>query len=83
LNIKLNSYDGLTSTRRNIVAIIPNQVSSSSEKLLYSVPNPIMLDIDNLYEMNLNSIRARIMSGDDAGSLLEVNDRIELTFLIS
>lgn len=80
--IKLNSYDGLLGTRRNILAVLPNQQVVNEERLLYSVQNPIMLDIDNQFDINLRSIRARISNGDDDGSLLEVFDRIELTLLI-
>ena len=83
LNIKLNSYDGLTGSRRNIVAVIPGQNNSSSERLLYSTPAPMMLDVDNQFDINMRSIRVRIVSGDDSGSLLDVFDRIELTLLIS
>ena len=80
-SVKLNSYDGLIGNRRNILAILPNDVATS-ERLLYTNQNPVMLDIDNQFDINLRSIRARIVNGDDDGSLLDVFDRIELTLLV-
>ena len=80
-SIKLQSYDGLLGTRRNIVAIIPIQ-QQSKQRIEYSIANPIMMDVDNSQDISLRSIRAQVLNGNSEGELLEVFDRIELVILI-
>jgi hypothetical protein len=81
--IKINSYDGQRGTRRNIIAVIPNRGLTMGSSIEFSTENPIMLDIDNAYDISLRSLRVRVLNGDDSDQLLDVTDRIEATFLIS
>ena len=84
LNFKLNSYDGEIHTRRNILAILTNQVENDVRAVgrsIFNISNPIMLSLDVAREMNFRSIRARITNGED-GNLLDVYDKIELVVLI-
>ena len=67
LSLKLDSYDGLTGQRENILAVIPQ--SDNDNRLLYTPPYPVFLDIDNNQPLSIRNIRARVLRGD----LSEVN----------
>ena len=83
-NFRLNSYDGESRTRKNILSILTSQVENASRgigRAIYNISNPIMLSIDSANDMNLRMIRAEIRSGED-DALLNVYDKIELVILI-
>ena len=82
-NIPLNTMDGGLGKRRNIVAIIP-QMNVNEDFLIYECQsNPIMLDINNAFDINLRSLRVRILQRSDENDLLiDLYDRIELTILL-
>ena len=74
--------DGGLSKRRNIVAILP-QLTVRENNLIYESTMPVMLDINNAYEINLRSIRVKILTHTSEQDLLiDVSDQIELTFLL-
>ena len=62
LSLKLDSYDGLTGQRENILAVIPQ--SDNDNRLLYTPPYPVFLDIDNNQPLSIRNIRARVLRGD-------------------
>ena len=73
-NFRLNSYDGESSTRKNILSILTSQVENSSRGIgrsIFNIANPIMLSIDSAHDISLRTIRAEIRSGED-NSLLDV-----------
>jgi len=80
-SLSLDSYDGKTSQRKNIIAVIPtlNQVNN---RLTFYAQNPIMLDMNNDHEFNIRKISCRILDLDDAVLLLE-QPGAEITLLIS
>jgi len=80
-SLSLDSYDGKSSQRKNIIAVIPtlNQVNN---RLTFYAQNPIMLDMNNDYEFNIRKISCRILDLDDAVLLLE-QPGAEITLLIS
>ena len=59
-------YDGLTSGRKNILAVIPK--SDDSNLLLYDVANPLFLEIGNAFPITLRNISARVLT-EDGGEL--------------
>ena len=84
LNFKLNSYDGEAHARRNILAVLTNQIENDARavgRVIFNIPAPIMLSLDVAREMNFRSIRVKITNGED-GNLLDVYDKIELVILI-
>ncbi len=61
-NLQLESYDGLVSQRKNILYTIDS--SDDTGKLVYEVPNPIYIDLNNQQPIALRNIRARILNND-------------------
>ena len=61
-NLQLESYDGLVSQRKNILYTIDS--SDDTGKLVYEVPNPIYIDLNNQAPIALRNIRARILNND-------------------
>ena len=59
-------YDGLTSGRKNILAVIPK--SDDDNQLLYDVSNPLFLEIGNAFPITLRNISARVLT-EDGGEL--------------
>lgn len=66
LNINVNSYDSHKKQHRNILAVIP-QFDVVRERVIYTAPNPVFLDINNKERINLREIRARILKEDLSG----------------
>jgi hypothetical protein len=63
LNIPILSYDGLTNQRRSILHTI-TQTSEIRERLTYTAPFPLFLEMSNANEMTVRRIRARILRED-------------------
>jgi len=66
LNIPLNSYDGFTEARKNILAVIPvneRNVGQKDSVLQYEANNLNFITLKNNYEFSLRNIRARIVDG--------------------
>ena len=61
-NLQLESYDGLVSQRKNILYTIDS--SDDTGKLVYEVPNPIYIDLNNQQPIALRNIKARILNND-------------------
>jgi len=80
-SMSLESYDGKTSQRRNIVAVIPT-LSQINNRLTFYAQNPIMLDMNNDHEFNIRKLSCRILDLDDTLLLLE-KPGAEITLLIS
>ncbi len=66
LSAGCEGYDGLTSGRKNILAVIPK--SDDSNLLLYDVANPLFLEIGNAFPITLRNISARVLT-EDGGEL--------------
>ena len=77
LSNAVDGYDGLTSGKKNILAVIPQSDSDSS--ILYSPSFPVFLDMNNNYEMTLRTIRARLLNAD--GSSVQTDGLSVLTLL--
>jgi len=80
-NLSLESYDGQTSQRRNILSIIPT-LAQSNNRLTFYAPTPIMLSMNNDREFNLRQLSCRILDLNDTVLLLE-QPGAEITLLIS
>jgi hypothetical protein len=63
LNIPLNSYDGLTHQRRNILHTVV-QTDMVRERLTYTAPYPLYIDMKNANKISLREVRARILRED-------------------
>jgi hypothetical protein len=61
LDTKLNSMDGLTNQRRNILAVIP-QESTIVERVTFNASVLIFIDLNNKEPINLRHIRARVLT---------------------
>ena len=55
------SYDGSIGRKRPIIAYIPSLEITNSE-LVYTSPTPIMIDINNSFKYNLNSVTVRLLT---------------------
>ena len=66
LSAGCEGYDGLTSGRKNILAVIPK--SDDANLLLYDVSNPLFLEIGNAFPITLRNISARVLT-EDGGEL--------------
>ena len=65
LNIPLNSYDGFSEGRKNILAVIPvneRNVGQKDSVLQYEANNLNFITLKNDYEFSLRNIRARIVN---------------------
>jgi len=80
VNIPLETYDSRTHKRRNIVAIIPS-LSLQNNKLVYDASPPIMLNMNNKYELNMREVSVRVLNIQDELLLLE-SPGAEITLLI-
>jgi hypothetical protein len=70
LNINLDSYDGFTKQRKNILDNIA-QISLVNERLLYTANYPKFLNINNSQDMSLRRIKARIVKEDGSLALIK------------
>lgn len=57
----IESYDGLTQKRRNILAVVPS-LSKSGSVLTYEPPHPAYIDINNSYKFALSKLEVRILN---------------------
>ena len=65
LNIQLNSFDGFSEGRKNILSVIPVNERNSNQKdfvLQYEANNLNYITLKNEYEFSLRNIRARIVN---------------------
>ena len=63
MNLQLESFDGLSKGRRNILATIP-AVQNSDGVIVNEASNLIFVDLDNANEISLRNIKARLLYGD-------------------
>jgi hypothetical protein len=61
LDTKLNSMDGMSNQRRNILAVIP-QESTIVERVTFNASVLIFIDLNNKEPINLRHIRARVLT---------------------
>jgi hypothetical protein len=80
INIPLDSYDGLTSQRRNILHTIV-QTDTIRERLTYTAPYPLYIDLKNANNILLRNIQARILREDL--SAVNISGFSQITLLIS
>ena len=65
LNIPLNSYDGFSEGRKNILSVIPvneKNVGQKDSVLQYEANNLNYITLKNDFEFSLRNIRARIVN---------------------
>ena len=62
LSLKIDSYDGLTGGRENVLAVIPE--SDNSARLLYTPPYPLFLDLNNNKPLSIRNFSARVLRND-------------------
>ena len=77
LSAGCEGYDGLTSGRQNILAVIPK--SDTANSLLYDVANPLFLEVGNAFPITLRNISARVLTED--GGELETDGLSVMTLL--
>lgn len=63
LNLNIDSYDALTSQRRNFLAVIP-QLSTVREQVVYVAPNLVFLDLNNSSPILMRQFKSRILRED-------------------
>ena len=63
-NIDLESYDGDSKGRFNILSTLGNDESNSTNSIFYEASNPIFLDIKNSTARTLRNIRTQILNSD-------------------
>jgi len=78
-NIPLESYDGFTNSRKNILAIVPQ--SNENGNVIYEPSTPYFIDIKNANDLLLRQIKARIVLPDY--SEMDMEGLATLTILIS
>ena len=75
LNINIDSYDSLTSGRKNILCVIPVEdefISKQKSRINFQPENIVYLSIKNGTELSLRNIKCRILDGlNNAVSLVE------------
>ena len=75
LSLNVDSYDGLTSGRKNILAVVPQleqtNTSSNENVVIYEPSYPVFLDLRNDAPITLRNIRARVVYSD--GSAIVTN----------
>ena len=82
-DLYLDTMDAGLGKRRNILAIIPQLFQRENNLIYECTSTPIMLDLFNAYEMNLRSLRIRILTRSDENDILiDISDQIELTLLL-
>ena len=62
LNLKCESYDGLKNQRKNILAVIPNNVTSG--EIIYETNTPFFINLNNAKDILLRNIRLRVVKSD-------------------
>jgi len=62
-NINIDSYDGLTNKRRNLLHTIV-QADVIRNRLTYTAPYPLFLNLNNQNKMVLRRVRARLLRED-------------------
>lgn len=62
LNLKLDSYDGFSSERRNILSVIP--ASDETNRILYDSSYPVFIDLNNRNDIELRNLRFRLLKND-------------------
>ena len=63
LNLKINSMDAMTNQHKNFLAIIP-QNDVIVERIAYTSPVLIFIDLNNREQINIRQIKARIIRED-------------------
>tara|TARA_B100000424_G_scaffold215817_1_gene173787 strand:- start:3385 stop:4938 length:1554 start_codon:yes stop_codon:yes gene_type:complete len=63
MNLQLESFDGLSKGRRNILATIP-AIKNSDGVIVNEASNLIFIDLDNANPISLRNIKARLLYGD-------------------
>jgi hypothetical protein len=62
LNLNLESFDGLTSSRSSILDIIPQDDANGN--IVYSANYPTFINIDNAFPISLRNLRCRVLNSD-------------------
>ena len=65
LNLTIDSYDGSTNGRRNILAVIP-QSYNEKQQIVFQATNLLWLDLLNAYPVNLREIKLRLIRDDNS-----------------
>ena len=82
LSHDLDCYDGLTSSRKNILMTIP--VNDNNSGLVeYESNTPIFIDINNASAVNQKNLNFRLLRSDFSPIVASDNERAIMTILIS
>ena len=65
LNLTVDSYDGGTSGRRNLLAVIP-QSYNEKQQIVYQASNLLWIDLLNAFPIDLREVRMRLVRDDDS-----------------
>jgi hypothetical protein len=76
LNIKVNSFDAFRNQRENLLAIIPSL--DVSGQLVYTVPTPYFIELNNPKELLLRNVKARLCNLDYSDVILDGFGQISL-----
>ena len=79
-DLVVNSYDGNTHRRRNILAVVPT-LYQDDHNLVYKTDHPLMIEMSNTEARLFNSINVRILTIDE--NLIRVKSKgVSMTILI-
>jgi len=79
-DLVVNSYDGNTHRRRNILAVVPT-LYQDDHNLVYQTDHPLMIEMSNTEARLFNSINVRILTIDE--NLIRVKSKgVSMTILI-
>ena len=81
-NLKIRSFDGVIGGERSILAVIPS-FNITAEKLTYTLNPPLMLDLENVYELTTRDIRLRLFGNSDGEEIKLANRVAQVTIVIS
>ncbi len=63
-NVALDSYDGLSKQKQNILAIIPQSDNNNKRSVLYDAKQIVFIDLNNKERIYLRNIKCRILDND-------------------
>ena len=84
LSLNVDSYDGFTSGRKNILAVVPqleqSNTASNENVVIYEPPYPVFLDLRNDAPITLRNIRARVVYSDGSAVVTNALSVMSLLF---
>lgn len=63
LNLSVNSYDGATNGRRNLLAVVP-QSYNEKQQIVFQASNLLWIDLLNSYPIDIRELKLRLIRND-------------------